>query len=213
VTTQYYNASSNLPEKISVRFETRRCWTSPLSAYPPEFYVSTVNITDDGVLPSGLAATGYAGELMFLDTAVALYTDSTPGADPSNKDLLDALAKQVAVDFYAWRYFQVDRTYKGVLALDMLGYYDKVIIDYFMDDATTRVIGPPLEDSKLLNHWDPATGTSCVDFSHGHTAVPWVEVYGPPASCSSGHLTLSVYRLTIEAGRLVKTFVRTETIT
>lgn len=180
--------SAVLPEKVQVVFRGRRCYGTA-STTVPGFYVSTVNLSDitlsDVSAPAGL--TGVTGTTQtFHDAAVALYSGA---GDPSNKAALDALAKQIAQDFYDWRSIQFDTCYNGTLQVDPSGLYDCTEWVYHASDASTRTTNAPWNDAvEELQHQDPAV-SGCTDAANAGSPidpVPCHYMYGPPESCTGG---------------------------
>jgi hypothetical protein len=208
--------SAVLPAKIEVVFRTRRCTGAVSDTSVPNFYIKTYNLSDltpaDPDVPGNLA--GAAGATFTIrDSAVALMSVSV--ADPTNKTALDDLAKTIAQAWFDWTTspYPGDVIYNGIAVPNPSGLNDTVEWSYRAGDCSTRVVSAPLNAGRdEMQHWDPAW-TGCADTSSVTTTkTPYVEVLGPPWKCVSGQLQVTRYRVSIEAGRLVQTFVSSDTI-
>jgi hypothetical protein len=139
-----------LPSQFKVRFPSLK--TGGAVAYvPPVAYVKTVNVFDSGV---GLPITNVRGNgfpLIVHDTTPATFTS---GTTPTNQATLDALAVQMAMDYFNWRIVNRDYVFNGVVnptadppatpAPETLSAYDWLIEwRYTGSDATTRIVGAP----------------------------------------------------------------------
>ena len=183
---------------MAVRFTGRLCSTNPALTYPA-YYFKTVSLSSLGYSDSGFPATK-----TFHDDALALF-DGAVGT-PTNQSTLDALATQVAKDYYSWFTTQFDRTYSGVLNVAPVGFYDEIIIDYFEDKTTTRIHTAPYNDApEEISHHDPAAA-SC---TNGNWPSNYVQLYGPNGS---GATSIPVFNIGIADGRIDSQYVRTDNL-
>lgn len=202
--------SAVMPSGVMLTFRGRRC-SGEVSDSVPSYYTKTVSLDETGVAPD---QSGFAGRKIFHDAAVALF--DVGDTDPTNQSVLDTLAEQVAKDYYRFQSRAFDVVYHGVVAPDMNALLDTVEWSYSMDGCSTRMLtGPYNGDPEELYHWDPTTA-GCVDASGSGlitAKTPCLEYYGAPVQCSGGSLLLSRFKLCLVGGRLVSTFVQTDTIT
>lgn len=201
-----------VPRYIQIRYPGRRCNGVPANTVP-QYYLAQVDVnTATGLLclPSGNAP-NFGGTKNFNEAALALFNIGVP--NPTNKTALDTLANQIAADFLNWNTCtHFDKVYDHCLDLDMNGLYDYVIFRMDVNDCSTRTLTAPYNGQpEELMHHDPANA-ACVDTSMVVTdAKPCVEFYGPPGSCSGGHISLTRYKLCLEDGRLRVYYLSTDT--
>ena len=136
-------ANSNLPYFVNNRF-----LNSPRSSVwdetaPANIYVSQQLLSDPGFGYIGVGGYPFTKGLHTL--AKALYLDApVPGDTPENQTTLDALAKQLAKDFWDWQTAPIlDEVYPGILAWQIEGGHD-VIWTYRGGKCTTRAQRRPL---------------------------------------------------------------------
>jgi hypothetical protein len=179
--------NSWLPSQFKVRFPSVKTGGTP-SYTPPPAYVKTVNVTDSSV---GLITTypniaGNGFPLIVHDTAPATFTSGTL---PTNQVTLDALAVQLATDFWTWRLLNHDIVYNGVIypvasangqsgnATATVSAYDWLYEwSYTGDDCTTRIMGSPYngqaEEFQHALAMSPCTSTSYVAWGTANGAIP-----------------------------------------
>ncbi|AGA26034.1 hypothetical protein [Singulisphaera acidiphila] len=197
---------SVMPARVTVRFQTRRCNGAVSDSVPP-WYVKTVNLAD--VLPD--VGAGFNGEKLFHDAALALF--NVGGTVPTNQTALDNLATQIAKDYYSWKQISFDEVYPEIIAPEVDGLTDLIVISYQIDQVWTRRLSAPFNaQPEELAHQDPAN-SGCAD-STGVTVTktPCGEFYGPPAVCLSGKPNLTRYKLCLLDGRLDITYVSTDIV-
>lgn len=178
-----------LPEKATTWFPGRRCSGLPSDTIPPwyksEVLLSAITFTDTNVTPKPLGTSGTTA--IFHDTACALF--SAGGTTPSNQSALDALAKQIATDYFDYRSQSYDIVYNGVAAVPPNGLVDLLEVCYGPEDLTTRIQSQPFNgEPEELQHQDPAV-SSCTDENNSRkpiAPVPCVYVYSSPETCTGG---------------------------
>lgn len=172
--------SANLPNQVQVRFPTKICPLPLCDAPnpPPYWYIKTINIEDVG-FPDYEGAIGY---YVAHDSAIAMY-DGT-GSNPTNQTDIDAIAKQIATDFYKWRSFRFDRVYNGVIAPEMDALIDTMEVVITENDAHTRLTTAPFNG-------EPE------EFSHYDSDCPYPDpvVYVPTATRHGNYLRLPKAKL------------------
>lgn len=120
-TSSYTN--SLIPEKVQVTFQRAQNWSLLCDA---NIYSITKNASD---IVSGIGRTQPVGTIKtFFDTAVANWGDNynNQASDPANKTELDALALEIATDYYSWLSPVYDTTYSGLFKPFASGYDDAV---------------------------------------------------------------------------------------
>ena len=186
---------------ISLLFFPKSCNPTPSTSSPPSQYLSTYSLSNtDGPLTETIQ-----------DTALAYFTTS---GTPSNASTLDALTQQFAVDYTNWKQSQFDYVLVGVAAILPNGLIDTIQIDYLSQKqlCSTRIYTYPYNfQIQRLGHYDYfndcTTGTP-----PPYDGAPSLWLYGPPASCSGGHLQLPVYGLMFIDGRLTEKYIRTDSL-
>lgn len=129
-------------------------------AYDDSAGAPTGSLYSVALTPPAEDGAGYPGEAAFRDEAVAEYADDDTSGEPLNADGLRALAERFRDDWSAWRRAGYDLAYNGVVPWDGDAYADEVVVDYTAEDASTRVLGPPIDGwPEQLNH-DVAAGGS-----------------------------------------------------
>lgn len=202
---------SVLPGSITVCFPVKRCSGDASNdqgneTTPGQYYSITIPA-------SAIPAVNYITSpfnYQIIDTACALYSyPYTAPTNPTNQATLQALATQIATDFYNWGSIQFDAVYNDVLGTVPNGLYDYIIIDNTPHEQSTRIKTAPYNSQpELLNHYDPATALSC-----SYTATPCIYYYGPPAFCdSSGALNLTRYQICLLDGRTWSYYVSTDAV-
>lgn len=196
------------PRKVYVRFRGRMCdVVSPSFAYN-QYYVAEVALSATPYVNAYSGTyTGMVGEKTFHDTAVAVFTAGSPTV-PTNKATLDALALRIAKDYYESLNRQIDVTYAGICNIEPNARLEEIVIDYCEDYVTTRIHSPAIfgSEPEQLSHWDTAAA-SCTNKN-----TPFEEFYGPPGDCVGGHVRLTVWRVSVVNGRLVKRYARQDTL-
>lgn len=122
--SDYSTSLGDIPEKIRVNF---RRWSQYNVYCDGEVYTTTslASATSD---PPTSTVTGK--ERIFHSTLYAEYpynTAANSAGDPTNKATLDALAAQMAGDYYGWISKQFDICFNGIADLYMTGFDDAII--------------------------------------------------------------------------------------
>ena len=193
-----YGLASIVPAFVRVAFPGKRCAGTPDQVVPT--YYTFVDAGDTFINVNA----SFASERAFIDTACALY--NPPGTDPTNKDTLNALAGQIAQDFYLYKTTHFDEVFNGVVNLAPNGLIDEIIVRYSFYDVTSRQVSEPYNyELEPFCHKDPAENSCTL------TADPCIYFYGPPAKCVSSVINIPLYKLCKVGGRLIYTYVRTDT--
>lgn len=170
----HFSSSSVLPKRVKVAFPTRRNYSS-LSSFPPEFYVSTVN------LPTAFTKytlDGFDGDFTIHDTAVAVYNSSA--GPPVNQAALDYLAEQIAFDYYDSLDRVFDLTMAGVCDIEPNANTNTIIIDYFDEYCTTRMVTDAIVPyPTYMSHWDSSVSSYLT-----YDDAPGIRLYSPDLSAS-----------------------------
>lgn len=208
--------ASNIPGSVIVNFLPKQCAVK-VSIHNPPIYQSTIPISSTQFSFKGFSSPGSAAKL-FNDSSAALISTSKT---PDNQSTLDALATQLANDYYDFVSNSFDITFNGSLSVAPVAYYDFIIISMDEDDNLTRVVTPPITAyPDEMNHYDPAADQCASDpdpktFNSGADAVdsfPCITIMAPPAKLSAnlgsnpyGVPTKkpSVMKLCLEDGRLI----------
>jgi hypothetical protein len=222
--------SSVIPNTVAIRFPTRRCSGTVINTVPTYYLKSipTATLAQESPLSilqlnaSGqVAASGFPGTKYFHETALGLF--NVGGTSPTNKTSLDNLTQQFGEDWVNWQAISFDIVYDGICVPGSVGdaegtvsgYVDEYEFCYRKSDVYSRFrTGPYNADPEELMHADPAN-SGCVDTGTLVTSkTPCVEVYGPPVSCNTTSLKVSItrYLVCIVDGRLVYSYVSTDTI-
>ena len=200
-----YQATS--PAGVVVRFLGKMCDLGSPPTDHPSYYEKRIAYEDCSFADPDATYSYFPGNKVFFDQAPAIYSDQSPDDPPTNQEDLDALALALAEDYYRWTSLWFDVSFAGVLVCSTSAAVEELIIDYQEDGCLTRILtGPPTGESEQMLHWDPAAG-ACANKS-----VLWQEVYGPRAVCANGHLSIPVFVLGYVNGRLMKRYVRTDTV-
>lgn len=227
---------SIIPKTLGVRFRTRRGGTSlphtnvPIYSYavngagsvltqsssntPYVIYNFDTSYLFSLIAPAGAdLPAGVGGTLVLRDTALALY-DPSQMVPYTNLTNLAALAKQIAVDWLAWRLQAVDdndngafdQVYNGVIDPTPSGALDSIEWTYTHFDQSTRVKSPAWGgDPREFQHQDGTVGSATWQ---GWDRTPGVLQDIPGAASGFSYSGL----LTLERGRLFSKYDHTNTL-
>jgi hypothetical protein len=102
---QFLNLKSLVPQAVDVSF---RKWTNGITVDPPQYYVKRFYASD-------LFLNSTPGVVQILQTTAYASYNSIYDANPANKTNCDALAEQLAKDFYAQFGWVQDSIYHGLV--------------------------------------------------------------------------------------------------
>lgn len=105
--------------------------------------------------------TGHSGVKTVRSSCTAVFT-TAGGGTPTNDSELNALATQLATDWYIWQLGRSDIVYADIVPYTPTGYADTIEWSYDHDTATTRVQRKPWREMEsTLPHYSVA-GSSVV---------------------------------------------------
>ncbi len=120
--------AGDAPEKVLVTF---RKWRHYRLLQKGQVYT----VEEDP--PEGIGSTPTGTRKVFHSTLMADYSsDSSP---PGNSSDLDALAEQIAADYYGWLTYKYDITYVGAQPWKPTGFDDSVIWDFGRPHGVERL--------------------------------------------------------------------------
>jgi hypothetical protein len=196
-----------LPQQVNVVFLGRRCGLNPDANQAPS-YSSAVNLADITLTDTDIEVQpiGVPGAVKtFRDFGPAIF--EVVGADPINKKKLDALAYQIAQDFYDWRANSFDITYNGIAAVEPSGTVDLIEFCYHQEDCYTRIQSQPWSgEPEELAHMD-------LDNVGVSLCQQWDRLPGIVLDIPGGDSTHSMSGLlTLEDGRLRMQYDQNQTL-
>lgn len=131
-----FGLSSNLPSGVEVRFPGKLCQVVASPQPAPTWYIKTYQISDFSSEPWN-NIDGHPGKFIIHDHCYAIYDGTS--SNPVNKTILDALAKQLAIDFYNWRTFRFNLVINGVINPQLDASIDIFEIVYLQDECFSRL--------------------------------------------------------------------------
>lgn len=195
--------SAALPSAVTVKFPAVLCdGSTPPNPDDPPYYYYTVPITSvsDSIVYDFTSSplTGSPGAKIFHSATDALAT-AYPVVSVTNAAALDALALQVATDFYNWHALAHDVVWNGALNWQPEGFTDELIFTYHADDITTRAAtGPYDADPEELAQTDNAT---CNPPCSGYTGTVTLQY---DVQCANGIINVYTITETYNCGLLTK---------
>jgi hypothetical protein len=189
-----------LPSKIEIMYRGRRC-TGLASDTVPLYYVKSIDITTvTGQVYSTFINGGFTKR--FHTTMNALF--AVGNSTPTNQTALDALALRFAKDYWIWLSSSYNITYNGIIVPDPDGTIDEIQWLMRDDESYTQVYSSAWNgQAEELMHADTASN-ACIDSNNSGNPTskyPYIEFYGPPGVCTSGHPVLTRYRMVTIDGR------------
>lgn len=135
-----------LPDSVTVVFPLIINDLPQASGYAYVITLASLSLSD---LPANTPT--FTGTKVFKSSAVASAT--TVGGTPTNNTELQALAEQIATDWYRYQVARLDVRYEGVIEWIMEGLTEAVEYEHVFDRISTRVYrGPYLDHIEDLFH-------------------------------------------------------------